>query len=336
MAVVGTDQITIIDLTDGYSVFMSPESYAFPADTAHALRGDVTLRMSALQGSDSIPVTIGDITHSAGATELQKFGVLVTNNGTANPSIKISVLAEGTVADPGYIDVPCAVGDGVTIVKRFVYSLAKAGESGSSGVSPFNVVVGMDGITIPSTSAGLTKSEATITIPWGAYQGDQRVAATVAVTGLPAGMSVSTNTAASKTADGSLVIAVANGSALGGNSSGTFTMTFTVGTNEFVRYFSWAKAIGGTDGSDGEDAVVLAVTSSAGTIFKSSVVTTTLTANVFKGGTQIKYADLATHFGTGAAIKWYKDGVYDSTGESLAVNGTLVAHKAVFEARLEV
>lgn len=328
MAVQGADQITIVDLTDGYTVTMAPESYAFPAGTTNALAGSVPVLISALVGDVPTPasVTLGEVTAPAGIT-------VTKDTHATTPTLTITIAT--SVTQPGVVTIPVHVGD-VTITKKFAYSLAKTGAGGSPGVSATNVVVGNEAVVIPATTAGATKTASTVTIPFAGYVGSSRVAATVVASGLPTGITVQTNTAATTSADGSLVLAIASGSTLGGADSGTITLTFTANSQTRVVLFTWAKSkdgTAGTNGTDGADAILLAVTSSNGNIFKNTAIATTLTARVFVGGVEVTGAAL-TALGT---INWYKDGGATSvgTGPTLVLDAGMVTNKAVYEARLE-
>lgn len=99
-------------------------------------------------------------------------------------------------------------------------------------------------------------------------------------------------------------------------------------------------------GSSGEDAVLLRVYSSRGTVFKNNSIATQLTVTVFKGGLQI--TDLATlrdTFGAGAFLEWWWRRVDDSAfgvissadprisagGFALAVSPADVDEQTVFQ-----
>lgn len=77
----------------------------------------------------------------------------------------------------------------------------------------------------------------------------------------------------------------------------------------------------------------MAITSSAGTIFKNTAIATTLTAHVYKGGVEVTGSNLAA-LGT---IKWYKDGGTPSvaTGATYTIGAGDVSNKATFSAQLE-
>lgn len=331
MAVVGSDQVTIVDLTDGYTVNMSPESYAFPAGTTNALAGSVGCLITALVGSTptDATVTLSEVTAPAGIT-------VTKDTNTSTPTLTMTIAT--SVTQPGVVVVPVHVGD-VVINKRFAFSLAKtgaAGSAGSSGTSATNVVVGNEDVTLVTNSAGATVGSSTITIPFAGYLGATRVACTVAVGSLPSGITVGSNTAATTSADGSLTLSVASGSTLGGTAAGSITLTFTANSQTFPRLFTWSKALAGaagTNGTDGKDAIVLAVTSSNGTIFKNTDIATTLQAHVYKGGVEQTGAQI-TALGT---INWYKDGASTSAGSgaTLVLDAGMVTNKATYEARLE-
>ena len=76
------------------------------------------------------------------------------------------------------------------------------------------------------------------------------------------------------------------------------------------------------------------MTSSNGTIFKNTAVVTTLTAHVYKAGTELTAAQIA-ELGT---IKWYKDGsstAMSTTGATLNISSGDVTNKATYIAQLE-
>jgi hypothetical protein len=158
------------------------------------------------------------------------------------------------------------------------------------------------------------------------------------VSGNPSGISVGTNTAATTSADGTLTLSVASGSNLGNANtlSGEITLTFSCNSKSFVKKFTWAKAMKGATGEQGEkgdDAITLVIESSAGTIFKNTSAATTLTARVFKGGVEVTGSSL-TALGT---IKWYKDGGSTAvgTGATLVINSGTVTNHATYVANLE-
>ena len=89
----------------------------------------------------------------------------------------------------------------------------------------------------------------------------------------------------------------------------------------------------GATGAKGADAITLVVTSSAGTIFKNTSISTTLTAHVYRAGVEATGTAL-TNLGT---IKWYKDGsnTAAATGQTLTISAGSVNNKASYVAQLE-
>ena len=78
----------------------------------------------------------------------------------------------------------------------------------------------------------------------------------------------------------------------------------------------------------------MSITSSGGTIFKNTSVSTTLTAHVYKAGVEVT-GDALTALGT---IKWYKDGsttALSTTGPTLTISAGDVTNKATYIAQLE-
>ena len=109
---------------------------------------------------------------------------------------------------------------------------------------------------IPCDKDGKVLAQTDITIPFAGYLGSARKACSVTPTGLPDGMTIQSNTAATTSADGSLVLRVAANSTLGGATAGTITLTFGCNSLSFVKKFAWSKAIKGADGENGKSIVV--------------------------------------------------------------------------------
>ena len=115
---------------------------------------------------------------------------------------------------------------------------------------------------------------------------------------------------------------------------GEFLWTKTVVTySDGKSTISYSVSRNGTNGTDGQDALNLVIESSAGTIFKNTAIATTLTAHVYKGGTEVIGGALSA-LGT---IKWYKDGgsVPIATGSTFTVSAGDVSNKATYTAILE-
>jgi phage minor structural protein len=100
---------------------------------------------------------------------------------------------------------------------------------------------------------------------------------------------------------------------------------FTKADSGSVSAYTWKKI----KGADGADAVLLAITSSAGTIFKNGAVNTTLTAHLFRGGNELTGTEIAK-LGT---VKWYKDGSATAASTGITMSASSGgAYRAQLEA----
>lgn len=275
MANRASDIITLVDLTDGVSVVLSSESYTFPGTTSAAIAGSTTTKVQAVLGDEYVAasVTLAEVTAPAGVT--------VTKDANAMaPTLTIAVA--NTVTSGGEVIIPVHVGD-LVIEKRFSFQIAfkgATGQDGGAGAAAPSIQQGLDAIAIPTSTAGATTGATTITIPFAGYLGTARAAASVAVGTLPSGITVSTNTAATTSADGSLVLAVANGSTLGGGDNGDIVLTYTVGSATFTRRFVWAKSKQGTTGNTGASALAADVRNEAFIVPTDNAGNTTAAQNI--------------------------------------------------------
>ncbi len=281
---------------------------------------------------------IGTARAAATAASIPPSGVTLTANAAATSSADGSLtftVASGTSLASG-VSVPVTYTcNSATFTKVLTITAAKQGAGGGTGTAAVNAVVGNQAVTIPCAADGKTSAASTITIPFAGYQGTSRVAATIAASGLPSGMTAGTNTAATTSADGSLSVSVASGSTLGGAASGNFTLTVTALGQTFTILFTWSKAMTGgkgDKGNDGDDAITLKMESSNGLIFKNDAIATVLTAHVYQGGVELTPAQIAT-LGT---VKWFKDGtVMAETGSTLTVDAGDVDKIATYKAGLD-
>ena len=138
-----------------------------------------------------------------------------------------------------------------TVTSTTVTATVRTDLKGSTGTSATNVVCGNEAQIISCDKDGKVAAQTDITIPFAGYLGSTRKACSVTPTGLPDGMTIQSNTAATTSADGSLVLRVAANSTLGGATAGTVTLTFGCNSLSFVKKFAWSKAIKGADGTNG-------------------------------------------------------------------------------------
>lgn len=126
MAIKTADQITILDLTDGFSLGMTSTGYTFIGDTQYALAGSCTTQITCYQGDDMVPVKVGTCTCPTGVT------ATVSNNETTAVTITIAVAA-GKVSGSCEVSIPVTVGDGIQFTKKFSIGVAIKGSTGAKG-----------------------------------------------------------------------------------------------------------------------------------------------------------------------------------------------------------
>lgn len=189
--------------------------------------------------------------------------------------------------------------DTVTITK--IYDGAKgdtgaAGDKGDTGTGGLSVILGNESQTIACTNGGLVQSAVDVTIPFVGYIGITQTACTCAVGTLPSGVTTKSNTAATASASGSVVLTFAANGTLGGASvmNGTIDLTFTISGKSVVKKFGWSKSV---KGNTGANAIVFSVYAPNGTVVQNQSGTLTLATAAYNGSTEIT---------SGAAYQWAK------------------------------
>lgn len=123
MAVKAADQVSIVDVTDAYSVILTSEAYTFLGTTSAAKPGNCTTQVMCLQGDSEVGFSIGNITCPTGVS---------ASKGTDGKTITIT--ASSSMTQPGDVLIPVTVnGTDVTITKRFSCGLALTGATGAKG-----------------------------------------------------------------------------------------------------------------------------------------------------------------------------------------------------------
>jgi len=146
MAIKSQGQITVIDVTDAYSVMLTSEAYTFVGGTSGVGSGQTcTTEAVAFCGTNqcgSVSVTAGDITCPTGIS------AAVANSGTSR--VKITFTTTATISAACEATIPVVV-DGITVNKKFSFAVAKAGSNGTS------VTVSSTSVTYQVGSSGTTK-----------------------------------------------------------------------------------------------------------------------------------------------------------------------------------
>lgn len=342
MARKASNQVDLLDLTDGYSVILTNDSYTFLGNET-SVNGTQTTstQIMALCGAEQVACKVGAVECPEGLSA-------VSDGKTPSPTVTIT--ATSALKKTGSITIPVIIGE-ITINKVFSFSIAFKGQNGQNGSS----------VTVKDTSVTYQVSSSGTETPSGQWL--------PSVPSVPAGQFLWTKTVVTYS-DGKSTTAYSvsrsgtngqNGSSVTvteqkvtyqkGNSgttppSGSWSETIpTTGAGEYlwtktvVKYSdgksttSYSVSRNGTNGTNGQDALTLVIESSAGTIFKNTAIATTLTAHVYKGGVEVAGSAL-TALGT---IKWYKDGGAEpvATGSTFTITAGDVSNKATYTAVLE-
>lgn len=119
-------QVTVVDVTDAYSVLLTSESYTFVGNTTGAPTGlSCATQVVAYCGTQQCSkITVSTVTCPTGIS------ATISNNNTSSPTITFKTTATITQACEATIPV---VVDGVTINKKFSFAVAKTGATGGKG-----------------------------------------------------------------------------------------------------------------------------------------------------------------------------------------------------------
>lgn len=353
MAIKAADQLTIIDVTDAYSVMLTSEAYTFVGGTDGVASGQTcTTEAVAFCGTNqctSISVTAADIVCPTGIS------AAVANSGTSK--VKITFTTTATISAACEATIPVVV-DGITMNKKFSFAVAKAGNNGKNGTS---VTVSSTSITYQVGSSGTTKpnGEWSPTIPdvaKGKYlwtktvvkysDGKSTEAYSVSYQGIngQSGTSVkvsSTSVTYQASSSGTTTPTGTWESSVPSVENGQFLWTKTVVNysdgKSTTSYSVSYKGTNGTNGTNGKDAITVTITSSNGTIFKNNSGSTVLTAHVFKGAVEQSITDAGVVAGSLGTIKWYKGNSTTAvaTAKTLTVSATEVLNSQVYTCQLE-
>lgn len=160
MVIKAADQITMIDVTDAYSVMLTSEAYTFVGGTTGVAAGQTcSTEAVAFCGQNqcsSVTVDAKAITCPTGIS------ATVENSGTSKAKITFTTTATIAVACEATIPV---VVDGITVNKKFSFAVAKAGTNGQNGKD------GKDGTSVTIKSKSVTYQVASngTTVPTGTW-----------------------------------------------------------------------------------------------------------------------------------------------------------------------
>ena len=340
MAIKSADQITIIDVTDAYSVMLTSEAYTFVGGTGGVAAGATCATEAvAFCGTNqctAVNVTAANITCPTGIS------ATVENSGTK--SVKITFKTTATITAACEAIIPVVV-DGITVNKKFSFAVAKAGNNGTS-------------VTVKTTSVTYQVGDSGTTKPTGTWGTDVPTVAngkylwTKTAVEYSDGKSTEAYSVSYKGTNGTSVAVKTSSVTYQTSTSGTDTPTGSwsptvpaVSNGQFL----WTKTVVEyTDGksttsysvsykgTNGQDAISMSITSSNGTVFKNNSGSTILTAHVFKGGVEQTVTETGV-CGSLGTVKWYKAGSTTAvaTSNTYTITAEDVVNSVVITAQLE-
>ena len=341
MAIKSSDQISIVDLTDGYSVILTNDSFNFAGGISAAVAGSTTTTVIAMCGGSQVPASVNN------SNIVAPTGVTTSvDTDPTQPTITISIA--NTVTEGGVVDIPVSIDNGnITIHKMFTFQISFRGQTGYSAQWYSGT-----GITGTSTTATAFSSSGVANAQVGDMYLNTSTMNTYRCTVGGAAASakwVYVGNIKGQTGDVGPGAVWYTGTKITGTSttatafSGSGITAAKVGDMYLntSTYNTYRCTVGGAASAakwvyvnPGADAITMTVTSSNGTIFKNTAVVTTLTAHVYKAGTELTAAQIE-ELGT---IKWYKDGsstAMSTTGATLNISSGDVTNKATYIAQLE-
>lgn len=346
MAIKSADQITIVDVTDAYSVMLTSEAYTFVGGISGAAAG-LTCETEAVAfcGTNQLPAVSVDSKNIICPTGIS---ASVANSGTAK--VKITFTTTATVSDACEATIPVVV-DGITVNKKFSFAVAKAGQNGTSvtvkstsvtyqvGTSGTNKPTGTWGTTVPTVEDGQYlwtktvvqysdgKSTEAYSVSYNGTNGSNGTSVSITSTAVEYQVGDSGTTAPTGSWSTS-VPSVPEGKFL-------WTRTTVIYSNNSST-ISFSVSYKGTNGTNGKDAITLTITSSNGTVFKNNSGSTVLTAHVWKGSIEQNITDAGV-CGSLGTIKWYKGSSTTAvaTSKTYEVKASAVLNSEVYTCQLE-
>ena len=361
MAIKSADQITIVDITDAYSVMLTSEAYTFVGGTNGVGSGQTcTTEAVAFCGTNActkVEVNASNITCPT--------GISAKVDGSGTSRVKITFTTTATIATACEATIPVTV-DGATVNKKFSFAVAKTGATGATGRSITGVtnyyLASAQNTGVDKDTAGWTTTMQTTDTTKKYLWSYQSVAYSSGNPTTTAPVIIGTHGATGgQGAQGTSITAVTNYYLVSTSQTGITTetagWTTTMQTTDTTKKYLWSyqlitysnkktskttPAIIGTHGATGakgeagKDALTLTITASNGTVFKNSSGSTILTAHLFKGAVEQTIADNGTVANLGS-IKWYKNGgtTAVSTSKSITVSADDVENTITYTCQLE-
>lgn len=362
MGIKASNQISIVDVTDAYSVILTSEAYTFVGTTAGAASGSsCTTQAVAYCGNAQCPTVNVDqtkITCPAGIS------ASVTNNNTSAPTITFTTTA--TISAACEATIPVVV-DGITVNKKFSFAVAKTGAQGATGATGRSITGITSYFKLSNSTTAPTIDNTWSTTPSAPTSSNKYLWAYEQVTyssGNPTNTAVhivgtfgqtgaqgaagvpgsvwytgtgitGTSTTATAFSGSGVADAKVNDQYLNTSTGNTYKCT-VAGAASVAKwiYTGNIKGANGANGANGADAITVSITSSNGTVFKNNNGSTVLTAHVYKAGAEQAITD-AGICGSLGSVKWYKGTSLVATAKTLTVSAADITNVQPYTCQLE-
>lgn len=344
MAIKASNQISIVDVTDAYSVILTSEVYTFVGSNSGAASGSKCSTQAVAYCGNSQCQTVSVVQDNIVCPT--GISAAVTNNNTS--AVTITFTTSATISTACEATIPVTV-DGITINKKFSFAVAKAGSNGTSVIVKSTSVtyqVGDSGTTkptgtwstdIPSVANGKylwtktvvtysdNKSTESYSVSYKAIDGINGTSVTVK----------STSVTYVKSTSGTTIPTSGWESTIPTVGQGEYLWTKTVVTySDGKSTTSYSISRNAVNGTNGADAIAMSITSSSGTVFKNNSGSTVLTAHVYKAGYEQSITDAGV-CGSLGTVKWYKGTTLVATAKTLTVSASDIDNVQAYTCQLE-
>ena len=132
MAILGSDQITMVDITDGYQVTCFPQAIALTAGATNKLNSQqtATVNVMAYRGADPIDPVVG--------TPGCPTNVTATKGTISNHIVPVTITFAAALAAGGQVTIPVTVGEGSNAASYTLtvsFSIAFKGATGAAAMA---------------------------------------------------------------------------------------------------------------------------------------------------------------------------------------------------------
>lgn len=149
MAIKATNQIDIVDLTDGYSVFLSSDSFTVVGNkngAATAQTNAFSISITAVCGDDVVPCTVAVATTT---------GISAGTQSISSNVVTIPFSVTSSLVNSGTITLTISItGTDISIQKKVPVTVAKTGADGAQGPQGEQGIQGVQGETGPQGPQG--------------------------------------------------------------------------------------------------------------------------------------------------------------------------------------